>query len=202
MSYYRSILIFFLAFSISGCESLNLVPKVEDSQLRIIQRGYSLVPTNETGWVMPARSSSQLVLIRNENNLSNLTSSIEATLFYLPDFSTKDELLKLIQKGQKANIDTSLFSVLTHEVIEYKYKPANCAHTHLLAIDIDASKKSNSADKILLETASLVCAHPQNKSIGLSITYSQRYNSSDKRSGFLDRASMVIDSVRFEKLNY
>jgi len=190
-----------LLFIFSGCFPQPHVVKVENPKLRIKQQGYSLIPTNETGWIIPARSSYQLALARKDNTESDETFAIQATLFNLPHFSNDQELLEIVKQGQKADTNPLRFTFIKNETINYMYQNISCVKSHASVIDKKAEKKSNSIGNMILEAKTLVCPHPENKRVGVSITYSQRYYKSQQTPGFMDKSDSVINSVKFEELN-
>jgi len=65
--------------------------------------------------------------------------------------------------------------------------------------DTAAVKRSKKTGSMMLEMLALVCAHPAERSIGVSVTYSHRHYPGDEDARFLERAEKVLGSVELTK---
>lgn len=188
----------FVAF-ISGCASGPSLHTIGDPAHRFVQSGYSLVPTNEDDWVLAARSPYQLVLAKMGEQIDE-TFAIQATLIDLPELSTKEGIVEIVRQAQKANTDPNRFIAQKHEVSYVEISESPCGRSHMLASDNAAVKRSNSSEDMLLEMVTLICRHPKDSKIGISVTYSQRFYQKAKTPGFLEKANAVLNGVKFEAL--
>lgn len=172
---------------------------IKDPTSRIVQRGYSLIPTNEKGWVEQARTAHQLALTKKGKEPDE-SFVIQATLYGLPAYDSMAALLDIIERGQQTNTDFTRFQVKEHRVEIFEDIKADCVRGFMLVVDNAAAKESEQGAEMMLKSDSLICAHPQDKSVAVSITYSHRYYPSRQTFGFRDRANSVIESVRLESL--
>jgi hypothetical protein len=169
------------------------------SSHRIYQKGYSLVPVNEKGWLIAGRSPYQVVIIKYGESTDE-TLAIQTSLIKLPTFTTSEEFVRLIKDGQVKDTDPQRFRMITHDVTAYPEKGRNCAKSHMVAEDRGAVKRSGKEGSMVLEGLTLTCAHPKDNTVGVNVTYSHRYYPEQKVSGFLDKASTVLNSVEFSDL--
>src|SRR5687768_12009903 len=90
----------FCSLAITACAPMQ--PKLQELQLppeRIVQKGYSLVPINEAGWLVAGRNQYQLSLIKTGANPDE-SFAIQAVPFRLPEFKSTEEFVRLIKEGQ------------------------------------------------------------------------------------------------------
>ena len=177
-------------------------PRLQEVQVppeRISQKGYSLVPLNEKGWLIAARNPYQLTIGKYGESRDE-TLAIQATLIKLQPFTTSEEFVRLVKEGQAKDATPGRFKMIKHEVIAYTAKGPNCVKTHMVTEDHAAVKRSEKIGYMVLEGLILTCAHPKNQSIGVNVTYSQRYYPEQKDSGFLEKALSVLNSVEFSDL--
>jgi hypothetical protein len=199
MSIIRLIGLLCLVLFVFGCAIRPKFITIDNPENRIVLQGYSLTPTNEPGWVIAARSSHQLALAK-QGVEADETFAIQATLLKLPSFNSKDEFLDFVRAGQEADSDPSRFTMKKHDVVSYKHMNTDCARSHLLAVDNAAAKRRKNSGDMLLEMATLACTHPDNKRVGISVVYSQRYYPNQKTAGFMSRADEVLESVEIENI--
>lgn len=197
MHYKSGLLIYFFVAFLAGCASRPSSPTIADPTQRFIQSGYSLVPTNENGWILAARSPYQFVLAK-EGTQTDETFAIQATLLDLPELIANEKIVEVVRQGQEADTDPTRFIVQKHEVSYAELAGNPCGRSHMLASDNAAVKRSSNSGDMLLEIATLICRHPKNNKIGISVVYSQRYYKGAKTPGFLENANIVLNSVRFE----
>ena len=92
------------ALAVASCAAVQprFPEKFQEVQIppeRISQKGFSLVPLNETGWVITGRSASQLALGKlGKTPEENVV--IRAILFKLPPFKTNEEFVRLIKEAE------------------------------------------------------------------------------------------------------
>lgn len=186
--------------AITACVPMQ--PKLQELQLppeRIAQKGYSLVPMNEQGWLVAGRNQYQLALVKAGVNPDE-SIAIQAMPVRLPEFRSPDELISLMKEGQVKDANTQRFTIKKHEVVAYPKKGSNCAKSYLVTEDNAAIKRSARTGGMILEAMTLVCAHPKDKNFGLTVTYSHRYYPGQGDATFVERATRVFDSVEFSDL--
>lgn len=189
-----------ISLIITSCASTQpQVPEVQIPPKRIMQKGYSLVPLNEAGWIIAGRDEYQLTIVTLGYNTDE-TYAIQATPFRLPAFKTNEEFVRLVKEGQVKDTDPSRFRTKKHEVAVYPGKRTDCVKSHMVTEDLSAIKSSGRSGGMILEAAALTCAHPKDKSVGISVIFSQRYYPGEGDPAFIDKALSVLNSVEFTDL--
>jgi hypothetical protein len=188
------------AWVVASCASMQpRLPEVQLPPERISQKGYSLVPLNEKGWLIVGRNAYQMALAKHGENPDE-TFAIQAILFRLSAFKTNEEFVRLIKEGQVKDTNPQRFKILEHEVASYPTKGTDCAKSHMMAEDHAAVKRSGKSGDMVLEMLTLTCAHPKNRNVGISVIYSQRYYSDQRDSAFVEKGTSVLNSVEFSDL--
>ncbi len=185
-----------VALAVTSCVSTH--PRGTEVRIppeRISQKGYSVLPLNEEGWVINRRDSYQLVLGKYGKNPDE-TFSLWAVLARLPAFKTSEEFVRIAKEGQAKDTDPQRFKTMKHEVTVYPMKGVDCAKSHMVVVDHAATKRSGKAGDMILETLTLICAHPKDKSVGVNVAYSHRYYPEFPDPKFLEKATSVLDSVQ------
>ena len=192
------------AFAVASCAPIQprfpeRFPEVQIPPERISQKGFSLVPSNEKGWVITGRSASQLALGKFGQTPEE-TFLIRATVFKLPPFKTNEELVLLIKELQAKNINPERLKITKHEVVTYPKNETDCVKSHSVIEDHGATKKVGKTGVMVQEALTLTCAHPEDKGIGVNVSYSQRYYPEQRDPVFLEKSTSVLDSVEFTDL--
>ena len=189
------------SLAIAACAPLQ--PKLQERQTppqKVVQQGYSLVPPNEKGWLVVVRNQHQLALAKLGANPDE-TIAIQARSLKIPEFKTTEEFIQIIKEGQARDTDPQRFTIKKHDVADYKKKKGyNCTKSHIVTEDNAAVKRSGSSGNMILEALTLACAQPQNKSTGISVTYSHRHYPGQGDAAFISKATSVLDSVEFNDL--
>lgn len=166
---------------------------------RIVQKGYSLVPLNEKGWLIGGRNAVQLVLGKRAENPDE-SFIIESTLVRIGPYKTKDEFVRLVKESQAKDTDPKRFTVKEFDVSAHDGKGTDCAKTYSVSEDNAAARKSGNTGVMILEMLSLSCTHPKDKSIVVHVGYSQRYYPEHQDKAFLEKAMAVLNSLEFTDL--
>ncbi len=174
-------------------------PEVQLPPKRIVQKGYSLMPLNEAGWIIAGRDDYQLTIITFGYNTDE-TYAIQATPFRLPAFKTSEEFVRLVKEGQLKDTDPARFRIKKHDIALLPGKGTDCVRSHMVTEDLSAIKSSGRSGGMILEALALTCAHPRNKSVGISVVFSQRYYPGERDLMFVEKATTVLNSVEFTDL--
>jgi len=164
---------------------------------RIAQNGYSLVPLDETGWLLGYRDSEQLILgKRGSDPDENIV--VRAFAKVIPPLKSDEEFLGfaksvLIMEGATRH------KVLSQQTKLVKVKSQSCARVDTVMEDHDAVKRSSKTDSMILEAFSLLCKHP-NGSTGILIAYSHRFYQGNRDAESSKKAQRIFDSVEFSNL--
>ncbi len=182
---------------------LNLPPspEIQIPPERISQNGYSLVPLNEKGWLIAGRNAYQLAIGKRGENPDE-TFAIQAIPFRLSAFKTNEEFVSMVREGQENDTERPRFKIVKHEVTAYPMSGTDCAKSHMVTEDRAAVKRTNRSGDMILEVLTLTCAHPKDKSYGISIIFSQRYYPGQRDPALIEKAASVLTSVEFNELEY
>ena len=182
---------------LTSCASLQ---EIQVPPERFVQKGFSFMPLNEKGWLIGGRNPHRAVLGKQGDNPDE-TLAIEAdVLGGFPVLKSNEELLHLVKETEAKNTDPSRFKVLKYEVSPYMDKGRNCARSHMAAEDHAAVKRSGKSGRMILEALALICIHPKDKNVGISVKYSQRYYPDQRDPKFLEKATSVLNSIEFTDL--
>jgi hypothetical protein len=160
----------------------------------IWQLGYSITPLNEQGWFVRARDRQHL-MIGKYGEYPDQTFAIDGLLVRLPRFRTTEELTTFLKERQTTFPDTQRFTMLKYEIDAYPKKGPNCVKSHSVMIDHAANNRSGKRGDMDLEAYFLVCIHPEDKSIGVQLMYSQRHWPGQGDPQFSEKATTVLDSI-------
>ena len=188
------------ALAVASCAPIQ--PRFAEVQVppeRISQKGFSLMPLNEKGWVIGARNPHLLSLGKvGKNPEENVV--VRAILSKLPAFKTNEEFVRLIKENQVKGTNPQRLRIIKHEVVTYPKNGTDCAKSHMVAEDHGAGKQVGKTGVMIIEALTLACAHPKQKDTGVSVSYSQRYYPGKSDPGFLEKATSVLNSVEFADL--
>jgi len=157
------------------------------------------MPLNEPGWLIGARNSYQLALLKRGEEPEG-TLAIQATLVKLPAFTTDEELARLVKERQAQDTDPQRFTVMTHDVTAYSQQGTACVKSHMVTEDHMAVKRSGTPGDMVLEALTLTCPHPTDQRVGVNVTYSQRSYPAQRDPAFLEKATSVLQSIEFAEL--
>jgi len=190
-----------ISLVMTSCASTQ-EPKTPEIQLppkRIVQKGYSLMPLNEAGWIIAGRDDYQLTIITFGYNTDE-TYAIQAIPFRLPAFKTSEEFVRLVKEGQLKDTDPARFRIKKHDVALFPGKGTDCVRSHMVTEDLSAIKSSGRSGGMILEALALTCAHPKDKKVGISVIFSQRYFPGERDPAIIEKATSVLNSVEFTDL--
>ncbi|MBI4292923.1 MAG: hypothetical protein HY661_15740 [Betaproteobacteria bacterium] len=200
MKILRRLAISCAALAVASCAPVQ--PKLQQIPIppeRISQKGFSLLPLNEQGWLIAARNPRLLSLGKlGKSPEENVV--IRAVLFQMPAFKSNDELVRLVRDGGASGINPERLKVVKHEVASHPKNGADCARSHSVLEDHGAAKMVGKEGVMVQETVTLTCAHPKDAAVGVAVSYSQRYYPGERDPRLLRKARRVLDSVEFAEL--
>ena len=186
--------------ALAGCASApQRPPELPFPPQRITQPGYSLMPLDERGWLAGPRDQYRLVLGKYGAHPDE-TFAIQGIVSQLPEFDSAEEFLRIVKEGQSADTDTTRFPIPKQDVVEDSTKAAQCARSHLITEDREPVKRTKRTGAMVLEAASLTCAHPRNPRLGIHVVYSHRYYAGQSDPAFIEKADRLMRGVEFEDL--
>lgn len=191
---------FCISLVIASCASVETKsPEVQIPPKRIVQKGYSLLPLNEVGWIIAGRDEYQLTIITFGYNTDE-TYAVQATPFRLSAFKNSEEFVRLVKEGQLKDSDPARFRIKKHDVAVFPGKGTDCVKSHMVTEDLSAIKSSGRSGGMILEALALTCAHPKDKKVGISVIFSERYFPGERDPAIVEKATSVLNSVEFTDL--
>jgi hypothetical protein len=160
---------------------------------REAHHGFSLVPLNESGWLILAKRPEGIVLGKqvgpDENHI------IRAFTQVIPPFKSQDEFIGYAKTALSME-DPARHKLLSNNAKAIKYKGQSCVRTHDKMEDHKAVKRSDRTDSMHLEAISLVCEHPQ-KGVAVIVAYTYRYYPEHEDKEIGTKAQKIFDSIEF-----
>ena len=193
----------------AAVQELRLPPQ------RIVQKGYSLMPPDENGWFLGARTPHELALRRSPDSSDQSFVILATSAGHLPPFNTNEEYLQLVNDRRLSFPRGSImgyphpaakdphqqrFKLLRYEVSADLSPKTECALVHSTAEDTAAVRRSGERGLMILETLERICAHPNDKGVVVLVGYSDRYDPGREDPKFSERAMRLLRSVEFENL--
>jgi hypothetical protein len=195
MKQFQKIVMLCIAFVITACAATR--PHLSEVKIppeRISQKGYSLMPLNEPGWLIEGRNNYTFALVKPGANQDE-TFVLQAMLSRMPAYDTNADFLQAIKDGQDKDSDSKRFEILKHDVTPFWMKGTDCAESHMVTVDHAAVKRSGNTGDMILEALTLSCAHPSEKTVAIHVTYSHRHYPGQDDPAFMEKGSAVLNSV-------
>ncbi|MGH8631440.1 MAG: hypothetical protein ACREU7_11850, partial [Burkholderiales bacterium] len=153
-------------------------PKPKDGELpnppqRMQQRGWSFLPPAEDRWFV-VQKAADTVIIARIGRLDNDTHAIDASVIPLQAFASSLERHRFVKSLREQAVPAPRFRIKAHELFDQAVGPTNCAVSYLLAEDRQPDTGTSTVGSILVESMSLICPHPHNRSLGTMLTYTHR----------------------------
>lgn len=157
---------------------------------KLSQKGYSLVPLNEKGWLIVERSAYDVTLLK-QGVTPDEVFAIQAMPYKLPVFKTREEFARLIKEDLGKSIEQKGSKILKHEVFDYLISETDCIKSYKTIEDltpIDITGKPIKSGDIIFEVLSLFCVHPKDKNKGFTIIYSHQHHLGESDILFAEKA--------------
>lgn len=183
------------AILLSACAATRPpLPEVKLPPEKILQKGYSLMPLNEPGWLIGGRNNYSVAFGKLGANQDE-TFAIQAMFSRLPTYDTNADFLQLIKGGQAKDSGLPRFEILKQDVTSFPMKGTDCAESHMITVDHAPKRRSGNAGDMILESLTLSCAHPSEKAVAIHVAYSHRHDSGQKDPTFMEKGRAVLNSV-------
>ncbi len=185
-----------LAVTIAACAP---APTKTASERRIQESGYSFAVPDEPGWLLAGRTAERVVLGRR-GRYTDETVIISAMLTHLPPLASADALAAYVKTAEAQDTSPERFKTLTHTVVPDPGHGTLCARSRIVAEDHHPRKVSSRPGYMILEIASLTCVHPDDPTVGVHITYSQRYYPGHEDPKLANKTKRLFGSLRFSPI--
>ena len=193
------------ACSLTACVTgprVNL-PQMPLSVTRVYIDGASFEPPHGGGWYVEMHTPYRIALIKPRANIDETTAA-EIQLFKFPNPVTRSVseaifVQKVRQLGE-TDTDPKRFTQRTYQVTGEKLDKAVCARSYHVMVDHAAHTASRSGKPMILESASLICVHPDDPRVGVKASFSERYFPGDEDPDFKATAAKMLASVELSTL--
>ena len=201
----RTFLLLIAAYGLVACATgvnVNL-PVMPSSVERATIDGASFEPPPGGVWYVEVHSPYMIALVRPRENVDE-TIAVEIQLFKFPEFMTgpmsEADFVQKARQFVETDTDPTRYTQRTYEVTPETIGKDLCVRTYHLVVDHAAHVASHSGKPMMLESASLVCRHPDDPRVGVKASFSERYYLGDVDPGFKATAARMLDSVELSKL--
>jgi len=185
--------------ALSGCASTqHKSAESSESMDRIIQNRYSFVLPYETGWSTKGRNHMNIALTKDGQD-NDETFSIQVVQFKLPNFKTTAELIRRLKTIQSKNVKPPRYEIKKHTLIAYPKKGKHCIRSHRIVEDNGADNNPEKSAIMITSSLTITCPHPDNKDIGINMSYSHHYRSTYTRGKLMEKPSKIIDRKFIKK---
>jgi hypothetical protein len=120
-------------------------------------------------------------------------------MFQLPEVSSEDEFLDVIERAQSQDLPSGRFRVLASSNELKNKRQWICVESSYEAEDHGARKKSKNPDHMIQQFYGFYCRHPYDNKIGVNFGYSHRYYPGNQDQQFFDKAKHFADNVMLEE---
>lgn len=172
-----------------------------DKPMRFELQGFSIAApatvAGEKQWSVANRTPDLLILGR-PGNFESEVFTVQAAVVRLPALASPDALLQHVKAAQQRELDPKRFRILKHELGLHPVDGESCALSHIEAVDRAIPGTSGPTANMMLETLTLTCAHPKDRSTGINVTYSHQHFPEDKDPRFVERGSAILGGLRLD----
>lgn len=158
--------------------------------------GVSMLPPQEDGWryskVHPARIEFGKVGGRKDRSLVGVV-----VLSKLPTTSSIEEFIKVISEQRARNTGNPRFENLTNDEVFSTEKDTPSVRYHTKYKDFGAKNLPKGASYLIVEDIGIMCRHPENKNVGVTIALSQRSLPENAIENFEVLANDFIKNAEF-----
>jgi len=172
-----------------------------DKPQRFELRGFSLAAPaavqGEKQWGV-AKRTPDLLILGKPGDFESEVYTVQAAVVSLPALASPDALLQHVKAAQQRELDPKRFRILKHELGLHTVNGESCALSHVEAVDRAIPGTTGSTANMLVETLTLTCAHPKDRSSGINITYLHQYFPEDKDSQFVERGGAILEGLRID----
>ncbi|MDH5407829.1 MAG: hypothetical protein OEZ33_03185 [Gammaproteobacteria bacterium] len=199
-----------MIIGLSACSSNKSKFDVSsDTMDRTIMDRYSFIVPYETGWNEKGRNRMNVALQRNGRERDEVYN-IQAIQFRLPEFKSTDEFIKLMTHVQSKKMTPPRYDIKKHKITAYPKIGKHCIRSHRVIEDNGPKDKTKNYPVMIISSVILTCPHPNEKEIGINLSYSHHYRASYKRGNlvqkplasiderFTTKADKFIDSLKFK----
>lgn len=178
----------------------------EFQHFRLFRGTYSFVPPSGPKWglrgkhivgdLLPDMSMQEFGDTPYEVNTLSAARYRETPLY-----ATEQALVAAIRRDEaEAFVSTHRYVAMESEVTAFTELEAKCALSHRLLEDRQALlSRSGERGPMIREIMEITCIHPSASDLAVQLTYSHRYQRGYRNEEFVDKATLVFQSLAFTK---
>ena len=172
-----------------------------DKPQRFELRGFSVttpaVVEGERPWSV-GKQTPDLLVLGQPGEYESEIFIVQAAVIRLPALASPDALMQHVKATQQGELDPKRFRILKHELSLQPVDAESCALSHVEAADRAMASTTGPTANMMLETLTLTCAHPKDRSTGINVTYSHQYFPEDKDPRFMERGNAILQGLRLD----
>ena len=194
-SYLRLYLLLFAALGAAACSAGR--PNLSEVTLppaRSNHVGFSLVPLNEPGWLVLQKAPG-FVAFGKRGGDPDETFGLQASSTSVPKYASNDDFYASTRNPPPTGGPPGRFRLVSYQSRPAPDKGEKCVRAHSLAEDHSPTRPSKRTEFMLLEAYTLLCVHPKNSTVGIAVTFSQRYYSGNRAARLDKDAEVIFSSV-------
>ncbi len=195
------IILIFLIFMLVACSKQQPNLQINnDSQIRKNIIGLSILPPPGDGWLYKTVSPARIEFGKlRASKFQSLVASVVAHKIPTSE-SENDFLLKISkERWRDAKNNAQYKNLLIEENISHE-KNSLCVRYHSKYEDHGSKYLSKQIPFFIIEDIGLICRHPGNYNVGISIGMSQRAEPNKLLQSFESIANDFLSSAKFETL--
>jgi len=170
--------------------------KITDLTNRIEVMGLTLLPPQEVGWeykkISPARTQFGKVGTQKGQSLAGMV-----VLSKLPNIGSKEEFMKVVSEQRARNTKNPRFEDLINDEVFSTEKDTPSVRYHTKYKDFGATNLPKGYEYLIVEDVGIMCRHPDNKNVAVTIALSQRSLPEDAIENFEALANDFIKNSEF-----
>ncbi|NQW29081.1 MAG: hypothetical protein HQ472_01030 [Ignavibacteria bacterium] len=184
-----------------GCAAKSVeFQKVTSLTNRIEVMGLTLLPPQEEGWeykkITLARTQFGKVGAHKDQSLAGLV-----VLSKLPNIGSKEKFMKVVSEQRARNTGNPRFENLINDEVFSAEKDTPAVRYHTKYKDFGAINLPKGAKYLIVEDIGIMCRHPENQNVGVTIALSQRSLPEDAIENFEELANEFIKNAEFIPLS-
>ncbi len=172
-----------------------------DKPQRFELRGFSFTTPapaeDEKQWGV-AKQTPDLLVLGKPGDYDSEIFTVQAALIKLPALASPEALSQHVKALQQRELDPKRFRILRHEISLQPVDGETCALSHVEAADRAMPSTTGQTANMMLETLTLTCAHPKDRTKGISVSYSHRHFPEDKDPQFVARGDVILNGLRID----
>lgn len=181
---------------IYGCATRSEYTKIDLPKEEIKIEGLSLLPPEGREWFYKKEHSGSLIFGKLGNDKDQSVAGM-AILSKLPEIKSKDEFLAIVSKQRSREPSPARFELVSNTETISDERVDFCVRFHTIQKDYGANNLPPMSGFLIVEDIGLICRHPYNKKIGVTIALSQRTKQNNKISNFKSIANEFVQNSKF-----